>query len=129
MALAVGLTVGPEDVTDREARPSRPGDAGSGRGRASHVLPARADPTDAELVEWALDGSDVARAHLRVPRGGADRAVAEQHLDDPDVRARLQQVRGEAVAKLVRGDLLAQLGLGRRRVDGLRHRVARDRVP
>ena len=38
MALAVGLTVGPENVTDREARFSRLGGAERGRGRAGHEL-------------------------------------------------------------------------------------------
>ena len=37
--------------------------------------------------------------------------MAEQHLDDADIGAGFEQVRGEAVAQRVNGDRLAQLCL------------------
>jgi hypothetical protein len=37
--------------------------------------------------------------------------MAEQHLDDADVGAGFEQMRGEAVAQRVNGDRLAQIGL------------------
>jgi len=49
-----------------------------------------------ELVERALDGADVALAHLGVSRGGAGRAKAKQQLNQPDVGAILEHVSGKA---------------------------------
>ena len=48
--------------------------------------------------------------------------MAEQHLDDEDVGARLEQVGGEAVAQRADGDRLAQVGASRSLPAGLLQR-------
>jgi hypothetical protein len=54
--------------------------------------------------------------NLGVEGGAVELGVPEQHLDDPDVDAVLQQVGGEAVAQRVRPDPLGNVG-GLRRLD------------
>ena len=44
--------------------------------------------------------------------------MAEQHLDDADIRTILQQMGGEAVAQCVNGDALAETRRGTRRAAG-----------
>ncbi len=49
-------------------------------------------------VQWTHGRLQALGGHMRVDRRGPQRAVAQQHLDHPQVRPRLQQMRGEAVA-------------------------------
>ena len=49
------------------------------------------------LVQRADGGGDHLRRDGGVAGGGIDSGVAEQHLDDADIGAVLQQVSGEAV--------------------------------
>jgi hypothetical protein len=53
-----------------------------------------------EEVEWAFGASDVPLRHLGVPGGGLERRMAEQPLDDANVRACLKEMRGEAVTTM-----------------------------
>jgi hypothetical protein len=54
-------------------------------------------------VEGTLHASSASVEHVRVDHGGLDAGVAEQFLDGANVIARLQQMRGEGVAKRVTG--------------------------
>src|ERR1700756_871213 len=63
----------------------------------------------AELVERADHRPHRARGHLGVERGGIEPGVAEQGLDDADIDAVFQQMRGEAVPQRVRPDPLGDL--------------------
>src|ERR1700733_3477050 len=54
--------------------------------------------------------------------------MAEQHLDDPNVSAGLEQVRGKTVPQRVDGDRLAQLCLTRRLTTGLLQRRGTHRL-
>ena len=53
-------------------------------------------------VEFAVDFAQARSVDVGIDFGGADVGVAEQFLDDPQVRPVFQQVRGEAVAEHVR---------------------------
>src|SRR3546814_19023208 len=72
------------------------------------------------ISDWSSDvcSSDLHRAHrlrcdLRVKGGGVECGMTEHHLDDADIDAILEQVRGEAVAQGVRSDTLVDIrGLG-----------------
>ncbi|MBB5535706.1 hypothetical protein GGD55_002410 [Rhizobium giardinii] len=61
----------------------------------------------AELVERTRNCADRPGRHLGVEGGVVEFCVPEQDLDDPNVRAVLQQVGGEAVAQRMRPTLLA----------------------
>jgi hypothetical protein len=69
----------------------------------------------AELVERAGHGAHRPCRHLGVEGGGVQLDVAEQRLDDADIDAVLQQVRGEAVAQRMRPNPLGDV----RRTRGL----------
>ena len=53
-----------------------------------------------QLVQRTLGLADELRRDGGIAGGGVDAAVAEQYLNDPDVGAVLQQVRGEAMAPM-----------------------------
>ena len=55
-----------------------------------------------QVVERADGGGHGVRAHLGVTRGGLDAAVAEQDLNDTDIRAVFQQVSAKTVAAMPR---------------------------
>ena len=57
-----------------------------------------------------MDFAEAIAGHVRVNLGGADAGVAEQFLDDAQVRAVLQQMRREAVPEHVRGDIARRSG-------------------
>jgi hypothetical protein len=63
-------------------------------------------------VERALCATNGAGCDQGVARRGLQVAVAEQGLDDADVGAALQQMRGEAVPQRVHGDPLVELCRG-----------------
>src|SRR3546814_20933310 len=66
-----------------------------------------------EPVERAGHRAHRLRCDLRVKGGGVECGMTEQHLDDADIDAILEQVRGEAVAQGVRSDTLVDIrGLG-----------------
>ena len=52
-----------------------------------------------QFVQRADGGGDHLRGDGGIPGGGVDAAVSEQHLNDADVGAVFQQVRGEGVAE------------------------------
>ena len=55
-------------------------------------------------------GDDIGR-NAGIDRRRRQPAMAEQHLDDADIGAGFEQMRGEAVAQRVNGDRLAQIRL------------------
>jgi hypothetical protein len=63
-----------------------------------------------QLVQRANGGGDHLRRHRGVTGGGVDSTVAEQHLNDADIGAVLQQVSGEAVPQGVDRDPLGDVG-------------------
>ena len=89
MGAAIGLAVAAEDI--RHFQAGRHDAAGSG-GR--HDL-------QRQPVERALGPPDQAVRDPRVARRARQVAVPKQHLDDADVGAGLQQMRGEAVPQRV----------------------------
>ena len=53
------------------------------------------------------------RANVRINFGGADVRVAEQFLDDPQVRSIFQQMSGETMPQHVRGNVAREIGPAR----------------
>jgi len=53
-----------------------------------------------EVVQGTDGSGDYPRGHRGVAGGGVDPAMSEQRLDDADIRAVFQQVRGEGVAPI-----------------------------
>src|SRR6516164_2452385 len=62
--------------------------------------------------------------HVCVDLRGGKIAVAKQHLHDAQVRAVIQQVRGEGVPQSVRRELLGDAGLARVALDDVPERLA-----
>jgi hypothetical protein len=58
-----------------------------------------------QQLQWAGDLGEYLGRDVRVDRRGPDAPVAQEILDHPQVRAVLQQVRCERMAKRVGGDL------------------------
>jgi len=58
----------------------------------------------AEQIQGAGGAGEALTTDVNVEHGGADRAVAEQHLDDGEVGADLMEVSGKCMAEQVRGD-------------------------
>jgi len=54
------------------------------------------------VIQGALGAGDELLGDRGVVRGGVDALMTEQDLNDADIRAVLQQVRGEAVAPMPR---------------------------
>ena len=50
-------------------------------------------------------------AEMGVDLGGADTCVSQQHLDDADVHALFQQVRGEAMPQRMRPEAMIEAAL------------------
>src|SRR5476651_1256564 len=64
----------------------------------------------AEARERALDGSDPTCGHARVARCRVQLVVTEQGVDQPDIGAALEQMRGKAVAQRMQADALLDAG-------------------
>ncbi len=98
---AVGRAVLSKDVSQLDGRPRHRsvrgalGGAGFGGGPLEHP------------VQRAAGGGDRGRRNGGVTGCGVDAAVAEQRLNDTDVRSVFQQVRGEAVTQGVGGNAFA----------------------
>src|SRR3546814_6409144 len=88
MRAAISVTGPAEDLRQLQS-----GEHGPRSGGRYHL--------QAQPVEWALGPSDQPVRDLGVARRGRQVGVTEQDLDDPDVGAVLQQVRGEAVPERV----------------------------
>ena len=75
-----------------------------------------------EVVQWAHDSVAALLQDVGVNHGGADVRVSQQGLDGANVRTPLQEMCGEAVAKRMRTDPLADSrltdGVGNGLVDG-----------
>ena len=65
-------------------------------------------------MEFAVDVPQPVAGDVRVNFRGADVRVAEQFLDDAQIRAMLQQVRREAVPQHVRRHVALHAGAARR---------------
>ena len=57
-----------------------------------------------------MNFAEAVAGDVGVDFGGGDAGVAEEFLDDAEVRAVLEQMRGEAVSEHVRGDVARNAG-------------------
>jgi len=105
-----GLPVSADDVRDLESGPFRRAHVGSGTRVVAHGGSAESLPCSrgAEQVNGALDAGDVLGSDPGVAESGGDVGVTEEHLDDADVGAELEEVGSEAVAQDVRCDGLLE---------------------
>ena len=106
----VAGTHGPEDVGDLQ----RGGPHGLSAARRRRV--GRKYP---EPVERADHGAHRTSRHLGVEGGGVQLGVTEQRLNDADVDAVLQQMRGEAVAWIT-GSIWPRFSLGQAKAQNSR---------
>src|ERR1035437_353721 len=63
-----------------------------------------------DLIERPGHGADRPGCHPRIERRVVELGVSEQNLDDADVDAILEQMRGEAVAQRMRAHTLGDAG-------------------
>ena len=80
-----------------------------------------------EGFQRALDLPDHVHCHSGIARGGVDIAMPEQVLDDANIDALLQQVRGEAMAQRVHGDIVVETRCIGGIAKGALHRPRRHR--
>ena len=80
-----------------------------------HIQSGRHDPAsggrndfDIQAIERALRLADRGVGNQRITCGRRQMSVAEQHLDDADVRAILQKMRRKAVPQDMHGDALVE---------------------
>lgn len=85
--------------------------------RFGFTPPPRSLVRVAEPRKRALDGGDAACGHARVARRRVQLGMSEQSLDQPDVGAVLEQMRGKAVAQRMQADALPDPGRARRLVE------------
>ena len=95
----VGRAGSAEDVGDLERGPHR---------LSREAPPVRAGTGRACRADWSPRAP--CGCHPGIEGGGLQLGVAEQRLDDADIDAVLEQVRGEAVPQRVRPDPLGDLG-------------------
>jgi len=81
-----------------------------------------------KIFQRTADGGDLAGGNLGVDLGGPDAAVAQNHLDLPQVLPALQEMGGEGVAEHVRAHDLADAGGGRRAQQSPARRLRADGV-
>lgn len=97
------LTVSTDDVRDLDGRSV---DASFARGRVRvREHSALADGfllRSAQQIQWTGRLSQVTARDARITQRRADGSMTEQGLDDSQIGAQFQQVRGEAVAQHVR---------------------------
>lgn len=108
-----GLAVGADDVRELQRRPwgRTPARRGA-RVTAHRALAERLfGLRRAEDVDGTLDLGDVLGGDAGVAEGGGNRGVAEEHLNDADVGAELEEVSGETVPQDVGSDRLLDAGL------------------
>src|SRR5438132_13184536 len=79
--------------------------------------------------DGGLDAGHHRRRHKRVADGRADRAMAEELLDGPEIDARLEEMRGEGVAERVREDRLHDAGAPAHFAEHVPDRLGRGRLP
>ena len=68
----------------------------------------------AKLREWALDGGDPTCGDPCVARRRVELGMPKQSLDQPDIGAALEQMRGKAVAQRMQADAFPDAGSVRR---------------
>ena len=68
----------------------------------------------AKLRERTLDGGDPTCGHTCVARRRVQLGMPKQSLDQPDIGAALEQMRGKAVAQRMQADVLPDAGSVRR---------------
>jgi len=122
------LPEGADDVGDLERRSSKRALPRGGVRSVEHGALAESPfgARGAEQIDGALDAGDMLGGDARVAEGGADMGVSEEHLDDADIGAELEEVSGEAVAQDVGSDTLLQTGLVGGLVQVVAHGVDAD---
>ena len=109
MGSAISMTMAAENIRHLQSR-------------AHHSRLVRRYHLQRQTVERALRPGDRARGHMRVARGRRQVVVPQQDLDDPDIRAALEQMGREAVAQRMHADPLDQTcRLGRRPAGRVEH--------
>jgi hypothetical protein len=103
--------MGAEDVRDLKTRPPFPMWGRAQPVRHHRRLPEYLAFLRADEVQWALGTADVSLRHLGVAGRGLKRRVTKQLLDDANVLAHLEEVRGEAVAQGMSCDALGEVAL------------------
>ena len=106
VGLTPGRTVVAENVRDLQSWSSH------GRRRMAPAAPPVSPRTPAarraQAIEWALDLGNHSSRHATVAGRRLKLVVSEQRLNHPNIRAALEQMGCEAVAKRMQGDALAQ---------------------
>jgi len=78
------------------------------------VGPPSLEETLGDLVEQSPQVFAQRFAEMGIDLGGSDTCMSQQNLDDSDVHAALQQVRGEAMPKRVRPETMIEAALASR---------------
>jgi len=73
--------------------------------------PPSLEETLGDLVQQVPQVLTQRFAQMRIDFGGADTRMSQQNLDDANVHASLQQVRGEAVPQRVRPEAMIKAAL------------------
>ena len=81
----------------------------------------------AKLRERTLDGGDPTCGHTGVARRRVQLGMPKQSLDQPDIGAALEQMRGKAVAQRMQADALPDAGSGRRLMEQAAELARRQR--
>ena len=116
VCLAIGVAVAAEDI--RHLQIGCHGRAAQAGGTTSSV--SRSSGLSVRRIEVVRD--------LRIARRGRQVVVAEQHLDDADIGAALQQMGGEAVPQRMHRHALGQAGRGAGRAAGGMQHLDVDRL-
>jgi hypothetical protein len=80
----------------------------AGGAMAPGLLPISPRARRTQGIDWALDLGNHSSRHTTVTGRRLEFVVSEQRLNQPDIRAALEQMSREAVAKRMQGDCLAQ---------------------
>ena len=101
-----------EDIRDLHSWPAHVGGAyAAGSGLCSLPRPL---VCAAKLRERTLDGGDPTCGHTCIARRRVQLGMPKQSLDQPDIDAALEQMRGKAVAQRMQADALPDAGSVRR---------------
>ena len=83
----------------------------------------------AKLRERTLDGGDPTCGHTCVARRRVQLGMPKQSLDQPDIDAAIEQMRGKAVAQRMQADALPNAGSVRRLMKQAAELASLDAIP